>query len=326
MMEMNRHRLVLPTALMAVASVAVSGCPVSKENAGDSVKSGSIHKIAALKGAPIKVGSKDFDEQLLLGQVAMVALQAAGAAPVDKTNIQGSNNVRRALTGGDIDLYWEYTGTAWISYLKNTKPVDDSQKQFDVVAKADAAKGVTWWDRAPANNTYALAQTQATLDKYGVKTLSDYAALAKKDPAAASMCVESEFQSRDDGFPGVEKAYGFNLPGKYEHLLDTAVVYTELSKGGTCNFGEVYTTDGRVASLKLNVIKDDKKFFPIYNPAISVRTEATKAHPQLEALFKPIADKLTTATLSALNKEVSVDGKKPRAVAQEWMRSEGFIK
>ena len=326
MLHLKSLRLALPTAIVAVGAVALSGCTVSKADAGDSVESGSIKKVAALKGASIKVGSKDFDEQLLLGQVALVALQAAGATPVDKTNIQGSNNTRLALTGSDIDLYWEYTGTAWISYLKNTKPIDDSQKQFEAVAKADAAKGVTWWDRAPANNTYALAQTQATLDKYGVKTLSDYAALAKKDPAAATICLESEFQSRDDGFPGVEKAYDFKLPTKSEHLLDTAVVYTELNKGGTCNFGEVYTTDGRVASLKLNVIEDDKKFFPIYNPAISIRTDLTKKHPELEALFKPIADKLTTEKLLELNKAISVDGKKPRAVAEDWMRSEGFIK
>ena len=325
-MRINRHRIALLTALIAVVGIALSGCPVSKDSSGNNVKGGSIQKIDALNGAKIKVGSKEFDEQLLLGQVAIVALQAAGTDPVDKTNIQGSNNTRRALTGGDIDLYWDYTGTAWISYLKNTKPIDDPQKQFDAVVKADAKNGITWWDRAPANNTYALAQTQATLAKYGVKTLSDYAALAKKNPAAASICAESEFKSRDDGFPGVEKAYGFNLPGKYEHLLDTAVVYTELNKGGTCNFGEVYETDGRVASLKLNLLQDDKAFFPNYNPAISLRSGVAKKYPGLEALFKPIADKLTTATLSALNKEVSVDGKKPRAVAQEWMRSEGFIK
>jgi osmoprotectant transport system substrate-binding protein len=315
------------TAVLAVAGVAVSGCTVSKATGSDTVKSGSIQKIAALKGANLKVGSKDFDEQLVLGQVAMVALQAAGANPVDKTNIQGTNNTRLALTGGAVDLYWEYTGTAWISFLKQTKPIIDSQKQFDAVAKADAAQGVTWWDRAPANNTYALAETQATLAKYGVKTLSDYAALAKKNPAAASMCVESEFQSRDDGFPGVKKAYGFSLPAASEHLLDTAVVYTEVSKvGGACNFGEVFTTDGRVASLKLNVVKDDKSFFPIYNPALSVRSDVAKKYPSLESLFKPIADKLTTGTLLALNKEVSVDGMKPRTVAEQWMRSEGFIK
>ena len=325
-MRTSLRRLVPLTAVLAVASVAVSGCTVSKASVGEGVKSGSIQKINTLKGATLKVGSKDFDEQLIVGQVAMVALEAAGAAPVDKTNIQGTNNTRLALTGGAVDLYWEYTGTAWISFLKQTKPIVDSQKQFEAVAAADAAKGVTWWDRSPANNTYALAQTQATSDKYGVKTLSDYAALAKKDPAAASMCLESEFQSRDDGFPGVKKTYGFSLPSTSEHLLDTAVVYTELGKGGTCNFGEVFTTDGRVASLKLNVVQDDKKFFPIYSPALSVRSEVAKKYPGLESLFKPIAGKLTTDTLMTLNKKVSVDGQKPRAVAEQWMRSEGFIK
>lgn len=139
------------------------------------------------------------------------------------------------------------------------------------------------------------------------------------------MCVESEFQSRDDGFPGVEKTYDFTLPAASQHLLDTAVVYTELAKGGTCNFGEVFTTDGRVESLNLDVIKDDKGFFPIYNPALSVRTDVATKHPELEALFAPIAEKLTTDTLAALNKEISVDGKKARAVAEEWMTSEGFI-
>jgi osmoprotectant transport system substrate-binding protein len=325
-MRTNLNRLLPMTAVLAVAGVAVSGCAVSKESVGEGVKAGSIKQVAELKDAPIKVGSKDFDEQLLLGQVAMVALEAAGAKPVDKTDIQGSNNTRLALTGGAVDLYWEYTGTGWISYLKQTKPIADPQKQYDAVVAADAAKGVTWWDRSPANNTYALAQTKATLDKYGVKTLSDYAALVKKDPAAASMCLESEFQSRDDGFPGVEKTYGFDLPRKSTHLLDTAVVYTELAKGGTCNFGEVFTTDGRVASLKLNVIEDDKHFFPNYNPALSVRSDIAKKYPGLEALFKPISDKLTTEKLLALNKEVSVEGKKPRAVAEAWMKSEGFVK
>ena len=325
-MRTNLQRLAPLTAVLGVVAVAVTGCSVNNPSTAGDVKSGSIQKVDSLKGATLKVGSKDFDEQLVLGQVALVTLEAAGAKPTDKTNIQGSNNTRLALTGGAIDLYWEYTGTAWISYLKNTKPIPDSQKQFEAVAAADAANDVTWWDRAPANNTYALAQTQATLAKYGVKTLSDYAALAKKDPEAVSMCLESEFQSRDDGFPGVKKAYGFSQASVPEHLLDTAVVYTELAKGGTCNFGEVFTTDGRVASLKLNVVQDDKSFFPIYNPALAVRSDVAKKYPGIESLFKPVADKLTTETLTALNKEVSVDGKKPRAAAEDWMRSEGFIK
>jgi osmoprotectant transport system substrate-binding protein len=170
-MRTSLHRLAPLTAILAVASVAVSGRTISQASGGDAVRSGSIQKIDSLKGATLKVGSKDFDEQLLLGQIAMVALVAAGATPVDTTNIQGTNNTGLALTGGAVDLCWEHTGTAWISFLKQTKPIADSQKQLVAVLKADTANGVTWLDRAPAENTSPLAETQATLDKYGVKTL-----------------------------------------------------------------------------------------------------------------------------------------------------------
>jgi osmoprotectant transport system substrate-binding protein len=316
----------ISTLVVAVVAVGLaSGCTVSKSKDTQKAGTGSIKKIDALNGAKIKVGSKEFDEQLLLGQIAIVALQAAGADPVDKTNINGSTNVRQALTSGNIDLYWEYTGTDWITYLKNTKPIDDPQQQFDAVAQADAKNQVTWWDPAPANNTYAIAANAETISQYHVNTISDYMALAKRDPSAASICVESEFKNRDDGFPGVEKTYGFTLPSSDEHLLDTAVVYTELNKGGTCNFGEVYETDGRVSSLKLTLLKDDRKFFPIYNPAISARTSIATQYPQLKDLFAPIAAKLDTATLASLNKKVSVDGETPAKVAHDWMASQGFI-
>lgn len=315
------------TGVVAALTAAglCAGCTVSNSTQSTDVGGGSIKKIASLSGAKIKVGSKEFDEQLLLGQIALVALRAAGADPVDKTDINGSNNVRRALTGGDIDLYWGYTGTDWISYLKHTHPIPDPKAQFAAVAKADAAHGVTWWDRAPANNTYALAAKSSVIDKYHVRTLSQYAALARKNPSAASICVESEFKNRDDGFPGLQKDYGFRLPSADEHLLDTAVVYTALNKGGTCNFGEVYETDGRVASLHLTLLKDDKGFFPIYNPAISIRTPVAKKYPAIKQVFAPIAAKLTTAVLSGLNKKVSVDGQKPATVARDWLRSAGFI-
>jgi osmoprotectant transport system substrate-binding protein len=165
---------------------------------------------------------------------------------------------------------------------------------------------------------------RATQDEYGVKTLSDCAALARKNPAAASMCVESESQSRDDGFPGVEKAYAFNLPNTSEYLLDTAVVHTELSWGGTCNFGEVYDRwPGRVAEIPGGPGRQE--VLPDPQPGALRPKRCGEKYRGLEALFKPICDNLTAETLLALNKEVSVDGKKPRAVAEEWMRSEGFV-
>jgi osmoprotectant transport system substrate-binding protein len=311
-------------AFVATAALA-AGCTIGKDETGAQVGAGSIKKIDALSGAQIRVSSKEFDEQLLLGQIALVALQAAGASPQDKTNITGSSNVRQALTSGAVDLYWEYTGTAWVSYLEQTKPIADPQGQYDAVKQADAANGVTWWARSPANDTYAMAGNPAALARTGVKTLSDYAALVKRDPAAAATCIGPEFKSRDDGFPGLEKTYGFTLPEPQVHVLNDAVVYPSIGKGDTCAFGSVASTDGRVAGQKLTVLDDDKHFFPIYNPAISIASGVAQKYPQLEQVFTPIAEKLDTATLTDLNKKVSVDGQKPATVAHDWLKAAGFI-
>jgi osmoprotectant transport system substrate-binding protein len=155
-------------AVLALVAVLAAGCTIGKDQTGAQVGEGSIKKIDALSGAQIRVSSKEFDEQLLLGQIALVALQAAGASPQDKTNITGSSNVRQALTSGAVDLYWEYTGTAWISYQHQTKPIADPQAQYDAVKQADAANGVTWWARSPANDTYAIAGNAATVARTGV--------------------------------------------------------------------------------------------------------------------------------------------------------------
>lgn len=313
-------------ALALVLAAALSaGCTIGGDETGAQVGAGSIKKIDALNGAQIRVSSKEFDEQLLLGQIALVALRATGASPQDKTNITGSSNVRQALTTGAIDLYWEYTGTAWISYLDRTEPISDPQAQFDAVKQADTANGVTWWARSPANDTYALAGNPATLARTGVKTLSDYAALVKRDPAAASICMGPEFKSRDDGFPGLAKTYGFTLPDPHVHLLNDAVVYPSVGKGDPCGFGSVASTDGRVAGQGLTVLDDDKHFFPIYNPAITIAAPLARKYPELEQVFTSIAAKLDTATLTDLNKKVSVDGQKPATVAQEWLKAGGFI-
>jgi len=323
-MRTTRRPWVAVSALVAVAALA-GGCTIEEEPEATTVGEGSIKEIDSVSGAAITVSSKEFDEQLLLGQIAIVALRAAGAEPVDKTNITGSANVRQALTTGEVDLYWEYTGTGWITFLKNTKPIPDAEELYDAVKEADVANDIIWWARSPANDTYAIAVNQEGLEKYGTKTLSEYATLAQKDPAGASTCLGPEFKSRDDGFSGLQKAYGFTLPDANISLLNDAVVYDTAGKGGTCNFGVVATTDGRVSAQNLTPLEDDKHFFPIYNPAITIRAEVAEQYPELEQVFEPIAEKLDTETLTGLNEKVSVDGEKPVDVATEWLKAEGFI-
>jgi osmoprotectant transport system substrate-binding protein len=310
---------------LVLGCALLGGCTISQNQNQASAGSGSIKSIAALKGVQIKVGSKEFDEQLLLGQIAILALQAAGASPVDKTNITGSSNVRQALTSGAIDVYWEYTGTGWVDFLNQTSVITDPQALFNAVKQKDAANGITWWSRSPANDTYAIAVNPNAQKQNHVTTLSQYAALVKSNPSAASTCIGPEFKSRDDGFPGLEKAYGFTLPDAQTHLLNDAVIYPTVGKGDTCAFGEVASTDGRVAAQHLTVLDDDKHFFPIYNPAITIRSALASKYPQLEQVFDPIAAKLTSSVLTDLNKQVSVDGEKANKVARDWLKSQGFI-
>jgi osmoprotectant transport system substrate-binding protein len=280
---------------------------------------------ADLSGAEFTVGSKEFTEQLILGQITMQALEAAGATVNDQTGLAGSVAARQALESGEIDMYWEYTGTGWITYLGHTDPIPDRQKQFEVVAKEDLEKNDIKWlaPPSPANNTYAIAVRSEAYEDLGVKQLSDFKQLIEENPEEATICVATEFATRDDGLPGVEKTYGFQFPTENVVRMDEGQIYQETDKGERCNFGEVFATDGRIEGLGLELVEDDKSFFPIYNPALNVRKQAMD--PKIAKLFAPISKKLTTETLQKLNTQVDIEGQLPEDVAEQWLSENGFI-
>jgi osmoprotectant transport system substrate-binding protein len=318
-------RLAAGTALVALA---LTGCSVTTENsAGDvAVGEGSIKKDEALAGQTIVVGSKDFTENIVFGHLTMLALKAAGANVTDRTNIKGSVNTRKALLAGEVNAYWEYTGTAWITYLNHTDPIPDSQQQYDSVVKEDREKNnVVWAKTAAANNTYAIAVRADKAKEWNLKTVSDLAGFLKSHPADATFCLESEFAGRNDGMPGMTKKYGMNVPRGNIKIVDTGVVYTETQKGSACNFGEVFTTDGRISNLKLVPLEDDKKFFPIYNPALTINGATAAKYPSLATLLDPITAKLDDETIRKLNERVDVKGEPVAQVAADWMKQQGFI-
>jgi osmoprotectant transport system substrate-binding protein len=290
------------------------------------VAPGSIKPVPELTGVEITVGSKNFTEQILLGYIAEVALAAAGADIQDLTNIQGSPSARQALEGGDVDLYWEYTGTSWINYQQQTEPIPDEQAQYDAVKKADAEKfGIAWLDYSPVNDKYALATTREFADKYQLKTMSDMVALLEKQPELGTMCLEPEFISRQDGLAGAEKTYAFDVPDANMKTFGVGAIYATLAAGSTCNFGEVFTTDGRILTLDLAVLDDDKKTFPQYNAAVTVRQDFLERYPQLAEVLDPIAAKLDNETILELSVKVDGDGTDPAVVARDWLAEEGFV-
>jgi osmoprotectant transport system substrate-binding protein len=317
------------TGLLAVAACGGGG-GTGGGAAGPTDGAGAAVPVAEannLAGTDISVGSKEFTEQLILGQIAVQALQAAGAKVDDRTNLVGTPVVRGALTSGEIDMYWEYTGTAWLGPLGNTDPVAGEQAQFDAVKKADEANGITWFAMAGANNAYAIAANPDAAKEFNVSTISDWARLAQQNPQAATLCTAAEFPTRNDGLPAVEKTYGFDLPDANVAVLDFGLVYTSVAARKPCNFAVVFGTDAQVLANKLVVLKDDKQALATYNVAVSMRTETYQAHAAAyEAIFGAIAKQLTTEKATELNSKVDIDGETPDDVAKEFLTQSGIIR
>ncbi|GHB21620.1 glycine/betaine ABC transporter substrate-binding protein [Streptomyces viridiviolaceus] len=311
--------------LLAAALIAASGCGLTSGSPmADDVAPGTIGRGEPLAGADLTVVSKEFTEQLILGAIMGIAFEAAGAEVLDRTGIQGSVGTRAAIENGDADATYEYTGTAWITYQGNSRPIPDPQRQWQAVRDADLKKGISWLPPSTLNNTYALAMNQANFNKYGTKTLSEVARLAKTDPGAVTLCVEGEFANRADGLPGMEKAYGMDLPARNITQMDTGIIYTQTAKGA-CTYGEVFTTDGRIKSMNLVVMEDDRKFFPNYNAAPMIRTATLKKWPAIASVLAPVTKALNNTVAQDLNARVDVDGEDPHQVALDWMTEKGFV-
>ncbi|MDX3357372.1 glycine betaine ABC transporter substrate-binding protein [Streptomyces sp. ME01-24h] len=320
------RRRALAAALLGVLPACVPGCGLTSGSPlVDDVRPGSLGKGLPLKGASLTVTSKSFSEQIILGSMIGLVFKAAGAEVLDRTNIQGSIGAREAITSGAADAMFEYTGTAWITYLGNDEPIADPERQWRAVRDADQGNGIVWLRPSTLDNTYALAAGREKNRPYGLRTLSDVAALSKKDPRAVTLCVENEFASRDDGLPGMQKAYGMDLPSANIRRMDTGIVYTQITKPGSCLLGEVYTTDGRIASLDLEVMEDDKHFFPNYDAAPVVNSKTLERWPAIRGLLDPLSAKLTTDVGRELNAKVDVEGEDPHEVAKAWLVQEGFI-
>jgi osmoprotectant transport system substrate-binding protein len=269
------------------------------------------------------VGSKDFTESILLGKMLKYVLENSGAAVKDKTNIKGSANARNAMLSGEIDMYWEYTGTAWLNYLKHSSPITDSQQQYTEVRDEDLAKNkVVWLPMSPMSDTYALAVRHSYAESHNLTASSQLASLP---PAEQTYCLEEEFMNRPDGWPGFENAYGLSTPKSNIKSITIGSIYKATADGKECNIGEVFTTDARIKALSLTVLEDDKKFFPSYNASVTMLKKTLDAHPELEQLLSPISAKLTDQVMLELNAQVDVQGDDPDSVAKGWLQKEGLI-
>lgn len=322
-------RFTAAAGTLASVGLLLTGCGLQPATSYvPAVGPGAIKKIPNLGNAAITVTSKNFTEQIILGKISVLAAQAAGFDVTDLTNVPGSQPVRELLLAGQADITWEYTGTAWLTYLGQAAGIPNQEAQWKAVYDVDLKNGLTWGKPAPLNNTYGIGvRSEAVAGLGGIRTLSGIAKLPVKD---RTFCLESEFNSRPDGFNPMLKHYGLTrgaangVPDSNVGIYDTGAVYSATDKGD-CNFGEIFATDGRIEALGLKVLTDDKKFFPAYNGAPVFFSATVKKYPQLESIFAQISPALTDETMRALNLKVDVLGEEPAEVAFEWMKGQGFI-
>lgn len=322
-MSLGRSRRIALTAIAAATAVALAGCAGLSES-GPSASGGSLARAGNLEGADYVVGGKDFDEQMVLCQITVAALEAAGGSVTERCNTGGTDVARQAELSGDINVYWEYTGTAWASFFKQTRRIADDNELYRLVAERDLREnGIVWLDKADFSNTYAFAVNGQRAQQENLDSLSDMANYVRSGKPG-SVCVQTEYNSRDDGLRGMQAAYGFRIPPDRLQVLATGVIYDSTDKGD-CTFGLVFTTDGRIPGLGLKVLRDDKRYHVTYNAAPTVRQDVYEQKPEIRQVLGPVAAALDYETMLRLNGEVSSYGKDPREVARTWLREKGFI-
>ena len=332
-MTLHRTPRRRPAGAAATAAAAVvlllSGCGLQPADSYvPDADPGLIQPIEGLpENAPLTVTGKNFTEQLILGKISVLATKAAGFDVTDLTNIPGSQPARELMTSGQADVTWEYTGTGWIAYLGKSEGIPDKEEQWQAVHDADLANGITWGEPAPLNNTYAFAIRSEAAEELGVTRISDIANLPVEE---RTFCLEAEFNSRPDGMNPMLEKYDLprgsadGVPDSNIGIYDTGAVYSA-TDAGECNFGEVFATDGRIDSLGLTVLEDDRNYFPAYNGAPVFNTKALEEYPQLPEVFALITPLLTDEELRKMNLEVDVNGQEPADVAYEWMVSKGLL-
>ena len=263
----------------------------------------------------IRVGSKDFTENEIVGELYALALEDAGYEVERIFDIAGSV-IHTSIINDEIDLYPEYTGTGLITILQ-LDPITDPQEVYDTVKEAyEEQFSLTWLDYAQANDGQGLFVSRAASDEYDIHTISDLQANAQNLRFAS----QGEFDEREDGLPGLEKVYG-PFEFKSSKIYDNGLKYNVV-ENDEADVAPAYTTEGRLAETdKFVLLEDDKQAWPPYNLAPVVRDDVLEAAPDIPEILGKVNAALDTETITALNAQVDVDKEEVEDVAAEFYAS-----
>ncbi|WP_319402025.1 glycine betaine ABC transporter substrate-binding protein [uncultured Anaeromusa sp.] len=269
----------------------------------------------------VTVASKPHTEQYILAEIISQLIENKTDIKVErKMGIGGgTSNIHPAMLNGDIDIYPEYTGTAWLFVLKEDQG-KTKELMYDALKKAYSEKfHIKWLGRYGFNNTYTLALPEKIAVDNNINTFSELANASSQYVLGA----EYDFFEREDGYKGLSKMYGFNFKNTKEIDIGLKYVAIASKKVDVIN---AFSTDGLLLKEKLRVLKDDRNYFPTYEAATLIREETLKKYPELDKLLGQLTGKISDEKMIKMNYAVEIEKKDPSLVAKEFLREEGMIK
>ena len=324
---MRRHRWLMLLALL-VAALAVAGCGDDDDDDGggggsdtSGESSSQIQKNDKNSSTKLTIGSKNFTEQKVLGEIYAQALTAAGYDVSTELNLGDEKTALKALEGGDISAYPEYTGTALLSffgYQADELPSDEAEA-FNLAKEGFAKKDLTALPPTPFVSSNEVGVTKETADKLGLKKISDLEGKSQD----LTLYGTPECRQRLDCLLGLEKVYGLKF--KKFVPVDIALRHEVLTKG-QADVSIVFTTDPQNKREGFVLLEDDKGMFPPYNSTLVVRNDVIdKAGPDLANTVDLVNKGLTDEVMQELNARVDLDKKTPKDVAGEYLQESGLV-
>lgn len=267
----------------------------------------------------LRIGSKNFSEQVLLGEVAAQALEAQGLAVDRRLNLGGTFVCHRAIVAGELDLYAEYTGTAFTAILARKPVSDPAAVRSAVAAEYQKRWGLVWAPPLGFENTFAIVMRGDHARRLGVRRISDLAL----HTGALRPGFGYEFLEREDGYKGLVATYGLTFRERPAEM-DLGLLYPAL-ESGKVDLVAGNSTDGLIAAMGLAVLEDDKHYFPPYEAAFVVRGEIWRKNPKVRKVFERFAGAIGAEEMRRLNAAIDRDKRRPEDVAREFLASRKML-
>ncbi|NDL66816.1 glycine betaine ABC transporter substrate-binding protein [Anaerotalea alkaliphila] len=314
--------------LLALALLAACGKPAAPQGGTETQEPAA----GAEAAAPVVVATMLDSEGGILGKMMIQMLNSNGIETVDKVNFGTPDILRRALENKEVDLVLDYTGSGQYYHPEEAGDPsiwNDPQQGYELTAQLDLEKNnILWLTPASANNTEMIAVKRSFSEENGIRSMEELAAYINGGNPFKLICSAS-FAENMMGLLGYEEAYGFKLRDDQLIVLssgNTAEMLKALSEGtNDVNASLVYGTDGALDIMNLVVLEDPEQVPPVYLPAPVLRGEVAAAYPEIESILKPVFESLTLETLQTLNAQVAYEGKDAAAVAEEYLKGEGFL-